>query len=56
MFYTYVLKSTKDKTTYIGSTSDLKKRLHEHNLGKTKSIKHKLPVEFVYYEAYTSTP
>ncbi len=54
MFFVYVLKSLKDGTTYIGSTEDLEKRLKEHNQGKTKSIKHKLPVEVVYYEAYGS--
>ena len=52
MFYTYVLKSKKDTTTYIGSTGDLVQRMKDHNAGKTKSIKHKLPVELVYYEAY----
>ncbi len=52
MFYTYVVQSLLDQTTYIGSTEDLRKRLIEHNQGKTKSIKHKLPVQLVYYEAY----
>lgn len=52
MFFVYVLKSLKDSTTYIGSTEDLDKRLKDHNQGKTKSIKHKLPMELVYYEAY----
>jgi putative endonuclease len=52
MYYTYLLQSKKDNTTYIGSTDDLRNRLVEHNAGKTKSIKHKLPVELVYYEAY----
>ena len=52
MFFVYVLKSLKDGTTYIGSTEDLDKRLKDHNQGKTKSIKHKLPMELVYYEAY----
>jgi putative endonuclease len=52
MYYVYVLKSEKDGTTYIGSTEDLERRIEEHNSGKTKSIKHKLPMELVYYEAY----
>lgn len=54
MYYTYVLKSIKDNTTYIGSTGDLVKRLKDHNAGKTRSIRHKIPVELVYYEAYES--
>ena len=52
MFFVYVLLSLKDNTTYIGSSEDIDKRLKEHNQGKTKSIKHKLPMELVYYEAY----
>ncbi len=54
MFYTYVLQSTIDKTTYIGYTEDLRKRLVEHNSGKTKSIRSKIPYQLVYYEAYVS--
>ncbi len=54
MFYTYVLKSIKKEYYYIGSTTDLRNRLREHNFGKTKSIKHLIPFELVYYEAYTT--
>ncbi len=52
MFYTYILQSAKDDSTYIGSTEDLRLRLKEHNQGKTKSIKHKIPYRLLYYEAY----
>jgi len=52
MFYVYVIISLKDKTIYIGSTENLEKRLKDHNQGKTKSIKHKVPFELVYFEAY----
>ncbi len=52
MYYVYVLQSEQDKTTYIGYTNDLRKRVKEHNQGKTKSIKHKRPLKLVYYEAY----
>lgn len=54
MYYTYVLKSKVDGFTYIGYTEDLKERIKEHNSGKTKSIKHRIPFEIVYYEAYRS--
>ncbi|WKK74784.2 GIY-YIG nuclease family protein [Marivirga salinae] len=50
--YCYVLESTIDKTTYTGSTDNLKNRLKEHNCGKTKSIKHKIPMRLIYCEAY----
>ncbi len=52
MFFVYIVKSQKDGTTYIGSTEFLKRRVKEHNQGKTKSIRHKLPVDLVYHEAY----
>ncbi len=51
-YYMYVLESTIDKTTYIGYTDNLKERLKDHNSGKTKSIKHKIPMVLVYCEAY----
>ncbi len=52
MFYVYLIQSVEDKGIYIGYTSDLKKRLKEHNQGKTKSIKHRIPFILIYYEAY----
>ncbi|HUD19671.1 MAG TPA: GIY-YIG nuclease family protein [Patescibacteria group bacterium] len=50
-YYTYVLKSTKNKRLYVGSTSDLKRRLKEHNSGDVEATKHRKPLELVYYEA-----
>jgi putative endonuclease len=52
MYYVYVLKSEKDGSTYIGCTEFLERRIEEHNKGKTKSIKNKLPMVMVYFEAY----
>ncbi len=52
MFYVYILKSTVKDVYYIGSTGDLRKRLAEHNQGKTQSIRHLVPLELKYYEAY----
>jgi putative endonuclease len=54
MFYVYVIKSKLQDYHYIGSTEDLKKRINEHNQGKTKSIKHLIPFTLQYYEAYAS--
>ena len=52
MYFVYVLKSDKDQSTYIGCTTDIERRLIEHNEGRTRSIKHKVPFRLVYYEAY----
>ena len=54
MFYTYVLMSVKDKNLYVGSTSDLRRRLGEHNKGQVRSTKSRRPFKLVYYEAYTA--
>ncbi|MGD0977501.1 MAG: GIY-YIG nuclease family protein [Minisyncoccia bacterium] len=54
MFYTYILRSRKDKKYYFGYTKDLRKRLKEHNLGLVKSTKTRVPFYLVYYEAYAS--
>jgi putative endonuclease len=54
MFYVYLIKSKKDSTYYIGLTKDLKNRIKEHNQGKTKSIKHRIPFQLIYYEAYSN--
>ncbi len=50
-FYVYVLQSEKDGNWYTGSTSDLKKRLQEHNKGYNFSTKNRRPWKLIYYEA-----
>lgn len=52
MFYTFILKSTVDGTKYIGYTSDLKKRLKEHNKGKSKYSSTKAPFVLIWYCAF----
>ena len=51
MFYTYILQSNKNKELYIGYSSDLKKRLLEHNQGLNFSTKRYIPWSIIYYEA-----
>ena len=54
MYYVYVLKSLRYKNIkiYIGFTSNLRKRLKEHNDGKNKSTRYGIPWKLVYYEAF----
>ncbi|OGI19277.1 MAG: hypothetical protein A3J06_03290 [Candidatus Moranbacteria bacterium RIFCSPLOWO2_02_FULL_48_19] len=54
MFYLYILKSLSDNQIYIGYTSDLKRRMREHQSGKSFATSFRLPVKLVYYEAYAS--
>ena len=50
MFYVYMLISEKDGNFYTGSTNDLKRRLEEHNNGRVKSTKNRMPLKLIYYE------
>jgi putative endonuclease len=50
--YVYVLLSLKDKKFYTGITSDLRRRLEEHNTGKCFSTAPRRPFKIIYYEAY----
>lgn len=53
MYYVYVLQSLKKPDwLYKGSTSDLKRRLEEHNAGKNFSTAPYAPFRLIYYEAY----
>lgn len=54
MFYTYILQSLKDKSYYIGSTSDLKNRLSEHNNGKAKYSSTKKLFKIAWYGGFKS--
>lgn len=51
MFYVYVLQYQKDSRWYTRYTSDLQKRLKEHNRGKVSSTKGRGPFDLIYYEA-----
>ena len=53
MYYTYILQSLKNHSwLYKGSTSDLKRRVEEHNAGKNFSTAPYIPFKLIYYEAY----
>ena len=51
MYYTYILASKRNGTIYIGVTSDLIKRVHQHKNGNHDSFTKKYKVnQLVYYE------
>ena len=50
MFFVYILKSEKDKKNYVGHTNNLKRRLQQHNSGKVRSTKHRVPLKLIYTE------
>ena len=53
MYYVYILHSKKDGKLYMGRSDDLKRRLQEHQKGKVKATQNRLPVDLVFYEAFT---
>ncbi len=52
MNYFYILQSNLDGECYYGSTTNLQKRLQEHQQGKVNATKYRRPLKLVYYEAY----
>ena len=48
----YILLSLKDNKTYTGSTNNLQRRLLEHQLGKVKATKNRLPIKIIYSEKF----
>jgi predicted GIY-YIG superfamily endonuclease len=57
MFYTYVLESiASPDRRYIGHTSDLKKRLLEHNSGKCNHTSKHCPWKLKLYIAFEDLP
>jgi putative endonuclease len=49
-YFVYILRSCLDGKFYTGYTSDIRKRLIEHNSGKVNSTKKRIPFELVYFE------
>ena len=49
-YYVYILQSLVDGKFYTGYTSDLTRRLEEHNNGKSVSTKWRRPLRLVYFE------
>ena len=52
MYFVYILKSLKDHKRYIGFTSDLERRILEHNSGLVKSTRNRKPFELIYTEEF----
>ena len=51
MYYVYVLQSEIDGNLYTGYTSNLKRRIKEHNKGNVDSTKYRSPLSLIYYES-----
>jgi putative endonuclease len=53
-FCVYVLQSERDLLLYHGFTTDIQKRLKEHNAGNTISTSKRCPLKLVFCEFYLS--
>ncbi len=51
-YIVYILQSEVDNSFYIGYTSNVEKRLEEHNNGKSYYTKRKIPWKTVYREIF----
>ncbi len=52
MYYAYILKSLKNNKYYIGYSSDVNRRLAEHNKGKSKYSSRYKPWAIYYFERF----
>ncbi len=52
MHFVYVLKSKVDGSYYVGSTSDVRKRVADHNSGSAKYSSSKKPYVLIWYCAF----
>ena len=51
-YFVYVLESEIDGRLYKGQTTDISKRINQHNAGQTKSTKGYRPWKLVYFEKF----
>jgi putative endonuclease len=52
-YFVYVLQSLKTARWYIGYTSDLERRITEHNSGRSNWTKNKGPWKLIYNESFS---
>jgi putative endonuclease len=53
-YYVYILESLQDGSFYIGFSTDVNRRLDEHNSGESKYTRTKVPWKVVYIEEHES--
>jgi putative endonuclease len=54
MYIVYIIKSLYDHSYYIGYTSNLDRRLEDHNSGRSRYTKKKVPWVLAYIEKYST--
>lgn len=56
MFTTYAIQSKTKNYIYVGLTSNLERRIEEHNRGKNRSTKAYVPFELIYSKIFSTRP
>jgi putative endonuclease len=52
--FVYILKSLKNDKYYIGSTTDIRKRLRQHESGNVKATRNIQPIKLEFFQEYDS--
>lgn len=53
-YYVYILRSKQDSRKYVGMTTDIDKRLYQHNAGRVRSTRTRRPLTLIYKEELSS--
>ncbi len=56
MYFVYALSSINRRYIYVGLTSNLERRIEEHNSGKNKTTKPYKPFRLIYSEKCADRP
>jgi putative endonuclease len=51
-YWVYVLRRAVDGELYVGQTTDLERRMTEHDKGEVPSTRHRRPLELIYVEGH----
>ena len=54
MYYVYLLKSESRNFVYKGLTDNLERRISQHNSGRVRSTKNKMPLKLIHFEKYAT--
>jgi putative endonuclease len=54
MFQVYILRSLKNGRFYTGSTDNVRRRIKEHNDGRSKATRYIRPFEVIHIEQFSS--
>lgn len=54
MWYVYLLQSKKDGKKYIGSSSDINRRVKQHNNGEVLSTRYRRPLFLMGYQEFNN--